>query len=77
MGARQFLLLAAKNPTTDTGKAYLALGIRYRFTEVFVDEIADTAADIRLLTDYLLAAPRPACQAGGQEWAHVLGSNIS
>ncbi|KAJ8270795.1 hypothetical protein GJAV_G00119370 [Gymnothorax javanicus] len=48
-----FRLFACMNPATDVGKRNLPLGIRNRFTELFVDEL-ENEADLRILVaDYL------------------------
>ncbi|CAG0889502.1 unnamed protein product [Darwinula stevensoni] len=48
-----FRLFACMNPATDVGKKELPLGIRNRFTEIFVDELVDPV-DLKLLVgDYL------------------------
>ncbi|XP_041950170.1 midasin [Alosa sapidissima] len=48
-----FRLFACMNPATDVGKRNLPLGIRNRFTELFVEEL-ENEADLRILVaDYL------------------------
>ncbi|XP_034018727.1 midasin-like [Thalassophryne amazonica] len=48
-----FRLFACMNPATDVGKRNLPLGLRNRFTELYVDELEDQA-DLRVLvSDYL------------------------
>uniref|UniRef100_A0A1A9WWJ4 Midasin n=1 Tax=Glossina brevipalpis TaxID=37001 RepID=A0A1A9WWJ4_9MUSC len=50
-----FRIFACMNPNTDVGKKDLPVGIRNRFTELYVDEIT-SEADLRLLiSDYLKA----------------------
>ncbi|XP_041350636.1 midasin-like [Gigantopelta aegis] len=48
-----FRLFACMNPATDVGKKDLTLGIRNRFTELFVDELDDTQDLKILVNDYL------------------------
>lgn len=48
-----FHLFAAMNPSTDIGKKDLPIGIRNRFTEVFVDELTDEDELRVLVSDYL------------------------
>ncbi|KAL5289670.1 hypothetical protein ACFFRR_009616 [Megaselia abdita] len=48
-----FRIFACMNPSTDIGKKDLAIGIRNRFTELFVDEITKDSDLIHLVTDYL------------------------
>ena len=45
-----FRLFACMNPATDVGKKELPLGIRNRFTELFVDELEDKP-DLRILVE--------------------------
>uniref|UniRef100_A0AAR2K636 Midasin n=1 Tax=Pygocentrus nattereri TaxID=42514 RepID=A0AAR2K636_PYGNA len=48
-----FRLFACMNPATDVGKRNLPLGIRNRFTELYVEEL-ESEADLRILiSDYL------------------------
>ncbi|XP_073672706.1 midasin [Garra rufa] len=48
-----FRLFACMNPATDVGKRNLPLGIRNRFTELYVEEL-ETESDLRILvSDYL------------------------
>ncbi|XP_028858240.1 midasin [Denticeps clupeoides] len=48
-----FRLFACMNPATDVGKRNLPLGIRNRFTELFVEEL-ESESDLRILVvDYL------------------------
>ncbi|XP_070405869.1 midasin isoform X3 [Nothobranchius furzeri] len=48
-----FRLFACMNPATDVGKRNLPLGLRNRFTELFVQEL-ESEADLRILvSDYL------------------------
>ncbi|XP_064196020.1 midasin isoform X1 [Anguilla rostrata] len=48
-----FRLFACMNPATDVGKRNLPLGIRNRFTELYVEEL-ENEADLRILVaDYL------------------------
>lgn len=48
-----FRLFACMNPATDVGKRNLPLGLRNRFTELYVDEL-ENEADLRILVaDYL------------------------
>ncbi|KAJ8008932.1 hypothetical protein DPEC_G00083550 [Dallia pectoralis] len=48
-----FRLFACMNPATDVGKRNLPLGIRNRFTELFVEEL-ENEGDLRILvSDYL------------------------
>ncbi|KAM6915471.1 midasin [Xenentodon cancila] len=48
-----FRLFACMNPATDVGKRNLPLGLRNRFTELYVDEL-ENEADLRILvSDYL------------------------
>ena len=62
---KEFRLLACMNPATDTGKADLAPGLRNRFTELVVDEMAEVQ-DIRMLvSDYLQCLALPAKQING------------
>lgn len=48
-----FHLFAAMNPSTDIGKKDLPVGIRNRFTEIFVDELTDEDELRVLVKDYL------------------------
>jgi midasin len=48
-----FRLFAAMNPATDVGKKPLPTGLRSRFTEFFVDEIAGHNDLATLIGDYL------------------------
>ncbi|KAK2570712.1 Midasin [Acropora cervicornis] len=48
-----FRLFACMNPATDVGKKDLPPGIRNRFTEIFVNELEDTADLNTLVMDYL------------------------
>ncbi|XP_036943295.1 midasin isoform X1 [Acanthopagrus latus] len=55
-----FRLFACMNPATDVGKRNLPLGLRNRFTELFVEEL-ESEGDLRILvSDYLkgLNSPR-------------------
>lgn len=48
-----FRLFACMNPATDVGKRNLPLGIRNRFTELYVEEL-ESEGDLRILvSDYL------------------------
>lgn len=48
-----FRLFACMNPATDVGKRNLPLGIRNRFTELYVEEL-ESEGDLRVLvSDYL------------------------
>lgn len=48
-----FRLFAAMNPATDVGKKQLPAGLRSRFTEFVVDEIASPQDLATLIGDYL------------------------
>lgn len=48
-----FRIFACMNPSTDIGKKDLAVGIRNRFTEFFVDELTAESDLIILVGDYL------------------------
>lgn len=48
-----FHLFAAMNPSTDIGKKDLPVGIRNRFTEIYVEEINDEDELRELVQDYL------------------------
>lgn len=48
-----FRIFACMNPSTDIGKKDLAIGIRNRFTELFVDDITKERDLMYLVNDYL------------------------
>uniref|UniRef100_A0AAZ3S0A1 Midasin n=1 Tax=Oncorhynchus tshawytscha TaxID=74940 RepID=A0AAZ3S0A1_ONCTS len=48
-----FRLFACMNPATDVGKRNLPLGIRNRFTELYVEELENEGDLLILVTDYL------------------------
>lgn len=48
-----FRIFACMNPSTDVGKKDLAIGIRNRFTEFFVDELSKDRDLMQLVSDYL------------------------
>lgn len=48
-----FRIFACMNPSTDVGKKELAIGIRNRFTEFFVDELSKERDLMHLVSDYL------------------------
>lgn len=56
----EFKLFACMNPATDVGKRELPIGLRNRFTELFVDELSDKNDFLLLIGDYLrdLSLPR-------------------
>lgn len=49
----EFRIFACMNPSTDIGKKDLTVGIRNRFTELFVDELTLESDLIILVSDYL------------------------
>uniref|UniRef100_A0A1I7ZW70 Dynein_heavy domain-containing protein n=1 Tax=Steinernema glaseri TaxID=37863 RepID=A0A1I7ZW70_9BILA len=48
-----FRLFACMNPATDTGKRNLAMGVRARFTEIFVHETTDPEQLAIIIRTYL------------------------
>ncbi|XP_013402851.2 midasin-like [Lingula anatina] len=61
----EFRLFACMNPATDVGKKDLPLGIRNRFTEIFVDEL-ESVPDLKILVnEYLKGLSLTAAQVEG------------
>ena len=60
-----FRLFACMNPATDVGKKDLPPGVRNRFTELFVDELEDTADLKILVAEYLKGLSLTAAQIEG------------
>ena len=61
----QFRLFCCMNPATDVGKKQLPPSIRNRFTELFVDELQNTADFEVLVRSYLRSSlPSPSLVDG-------------
>ncbi|KFD67272.1 hypothetical protein M514_05069, partial [Trichuris suis] len=50
---KNFRLFACMNPATDVGKRELPVGLRSLFTEIYVDDVSDSADMHHLVTSYL------------------------
>ncbi|KAJ8315790.1 LOW QUALITY PROTEIN: hypothetical protein KUTeg_007940 [Tegillarca granosa] len=60
-----FRLFACMNPATDVGKKDLSVGIRNRFTELYVDELLETQDLKILVNDYLRGLSLTGSQLNG------------
>ncbi|KAI1897419.1 hypothetical protein AGOR_G00083100 [Albula goreensis] len=60
-----FRLFACMNPATDVGKRNLPLGIRNRFTELYVEELENEADLLILVSDYLKGLSLPKSSISG------------